>query len=71
MATVLQFKRVLEDDAKPEGRAEVARETTGITGDGPRMFLRRNGTGVLLGHDNARGFLGAVARTAWELVYDE
>ncbi len=71
MATRVQFKRVLDDVAKLEGRAEVAIGTTGFAGDGPRMFLQWNGVGILLDHDDARAFLAAAARTAEELGYHE
>ncbi len=71
MATVVQFKRVLADAAGLEDRAEVAIGSTGFKGDGQRMFLQWNGTGILLDHGDARAFLAAAARIAKELDCDE
>ena len=70
MATTVQFKRVIKDVAKLEGSAEVAIGTTGFAGDGDRMFLQWNGTGILLDHDDAKAFLAAAKRTAETLNLD-
>lgn len=71
MATRVQFKRVVKDVAMLEPRSEIALGTTGFAGDGQRLFLQWNGTGILLGHADARDFLAAAARTARELGFDE
>ena len=64
MATRVEFKRIVRDRAGREDAAEIAVGTTGFAGDGPRLFLQWNGTGLLFDDDDARAFLAAVARSA-------
>jgi len=70
MATRVFFKRVLDDAAGLEDRAEIAIGTTGFKGDGQRMFLQWNGTGILLDHEDARAFLRAAQETAQEIGFE-
>ena len=70
MGTIVQFKRVLRDVAVLEADVEIAIGTTTFAGDGERMFLQSNGTGILLSHEDARAFLAAAARLASSLSYD-
>lgn len=70
MATRVFFKRVLKDVAGLEGRAEVAIGTTGFKGDGQRVFLQWNGTGILLDHDDAKAFLNAARETAQDIGFE-
>jgi hypothetical protein len=64
MATKVFFKRRLTDAAKLEAPATVALGTTGFKGDGDRLFLQWNDTGILLDHDSARAFLEAAGKCA-------
>lgn len=68
MTTRVEFKSVVEDHAKLEGRAEIAIGTTGFSGDGDRLFLQFNGTGILFSDEDARAFLTAAARAADRLA---
>lgn len=70
MATRVFFKRVIEDVAGLEGRAEVAIGTTGFRGDGQRMFIQWNGVGLLLDHDDAKAFLNAARQTAEDIGFE-
>ncbi|MEM9438780.1 MAG: hypothetical protein AAGA15_17265 [Pseudomonadota bacterium] len=70
MATRVFFKRVLRDVAGLEGRAEVAIGTTGFKGDGQRVFLQWNGTGILLDHDDAKAFINAARETAQDIGFE-
>lgn len=67
MSTVVDFKRILNDVAHLEPSLEVAIGTTGFKGDGDRMFLQVNGTGILLDHEDAAKFLKAADRVARRL----
>ena len=62
MATRVEWKRIVRDEAGLEDAAEVAIGTTGFRGDGNRLFLQWNGTGILFSHDDAAAFLEAAAR---------
>jgi hypothetical protein len=67
MATRVAFKGVVRDHAKLEGSAEIAIGTTGFAGDGSRLFLQWNGTGILFDDADTEAFLKAAIRTAKEL----
>ncbi len=71
MATRVVFKEVVKDHAKLEDPAEIAIGHTGFAGDGQRLFLQWNGTGILFEKDQAKSFLRAAIRTAKELGLDE
>ena len=62
--TRVEFKRLVKDFAKLESEATIAIGTTGFAGDGDRLFLEFNGTGILFSHDDAHRFLSAAARAA-------
>ena len=62
MATRVEWKRIVRDEAGLEDAAEVAIGTTGFRGDGNRLFLQWNGTGILFSHADAAAFLEAAAR---------
>ena len=70
MGTMVQFKRVVGDVADLEADAEIAIGTTTFAGDGDRMFIQYNGTGILLSHEDARAFLAASGRIASALEYE-
>lgn len=70
MATRVFFKRVIEDVAGLEGRAELAIGTTGFKGDGQRMFIQWNGVGLLLDHNDAQAFLKAARETAEDIGFE-
>jgi len=66
MATTVDFKRVVEDFAKLEGKATISIGTTGFAGDGDRLFLNfgdaHGSRGILFSHEDAEAFLkGAMA----------
>lgn len=65
--TRVEFKRLVKDFARLESEATIAIGTTGFAGDGDRLFLEFNGTGILLSHDDAYRFLSAAARAAQTL----
>ena len=67
MATRVEFKRVVRDAAELEDAAELAIGTIGFRGDGDRLFVQWNGTGILLAHDDAHTFLAAAARISQTL----
>ena len=62
MATSVEFKRVVRDEAGLEDAAEIAIGTTGFRGDGNRLFVQWNGTGVLFSHEDANALIDAVER---------
>ena len=64
MTTHVEFKKLVKDHAKLEGEATIAIGTTGFAGDGDRLFLEFNNTGILFSHEEARAFLSAAARAA-------
>jgi hypothetical protein len=70
MATSVEFKRVVRDHAKLEGQATISLGTTGVAGDGDRLFLNFNDVGILFSHDDARAFLAAAVRAVATLGYD-
>ncbi len=67
MATYVDFKRRVKDHARLEGEATIAIGTTGFAGDGDRLFLEFNETGMLFSHDDARAFLSAAVRAMTRL----
>ncbi|MEM7301407.1 MAG: hypothetical protein AAF468_10020 [Pseudomonadota bacterium] len=71
MATMVQFKRRVEDFAKLEGEATISIGTTGFAGDGDRLFLNFNEVGILFSNDDAKAFLAAAARAAETLGVGE
>ncbi|TNJ42319.1 hypothetical protein [Phaeobacter sp. B1627] len=70
MATVVDFKRYVDDFAKLENGATISIGTTGFSGDGNRLFLNFNDVGILFSHDDAAAFLEAAARAANRLGYE-
>ena len=70
MATHVDFKRLVSDFAKLEGRAMIGIGTTGFAGDGDRLFLNFNDVGILFPHEDAKAFLIAAARAAKRLGYE-
>ena len=71
MATRVDFKAIVADHAKLEGQAEIALGHTGFAGDGQRLFLQWNGTGILFGDSDATAFLQAAMRTVRALGIDD
>lgn len=71
MATHVDFKRLVADFAKLEGRATISIGTTGFAGDGDRLFLNFNDVGILFAHEDAEAFLRGAARAAKRLGYDD
>ncbi len=67
LATRVDFKRVVSDFAKLEGRATISIGTTGFAGDGDRLFLNFNDVGILFTHEDAEAFLAGAARAAKRL----
>lgn len=70
MATKVDFKRIVQDHAKLEGRAQISIGTTGFSGDGDRLFLNFNDVGILFPHDDAEAILKGSMRAAQRLGYD-
>ncbi|MEM9852937.1 MAG: hypothetical protein AAF841_00675 [Pseudomonadota bacterium] len=69
MATRVFLKRIVDDAAGLEDRAEIAIGTTGFRGDGQRMFIQWNGVGLLLDQDTAAAFLKAARETAADIGF--
>ncbi|MEM9501156.1 MAG: hypothetical protein AAF941_04855 [Pseudomonadota bacterium] len=69
MATTVDFKHVVEDFAKLEGKATISIGTTGFAGDGNRLFLNFDDVGILFSHDDAKAFLKAAAAAYARLGY--
>ena len=71
MATRVDFKRLVSDFAKLEGRVTISIGTTGFAGDGDRLFLNFNDTGILFSHEDAEAFLVGAARAARRLGHED
>lgn len=63
----MDFKRTVKDHAKLEGEATIGIGTTGFAGDGDRLFLNFNETGILFSGEDARAFLSAAVRAMTRL----
>ncbi len=70
MATHVDFKRLVSDFAKLEGRATISLGTTGFAGDGDRLFLNFNDVGILFSREDAEAFLVGAARAAKRLGHE-
>ncbi|MEM1050554.1 MAG: hypothetical protein AAGI28_00530 [Pseudomonadota bacterium] len=69
MATNVDFKRIVRDQAKLEGEAQISIGTTTFTGDGKRLFLNFRDVGILFSHEDAEDFLQAAMNAYLRLGY--